>query len=116
MPDLFNKLTLDLQQTVLPVFTTVQILKELTDQCLAINQSLHQIKTHAKQYKARNPLNQTTSNIKTANSAPIQATTPTVLTIQPAINPATSYTASPATGLIHTQPTYSNSYRQALSN
>src|SRR6266576_1799215 len=37
LPDLFNKLTLDLQQAVLPVFTTVQTLKELTDHCLAIN-------------------------------------------------------------------------------
>jgi len=41
MPDLFNKLTLDLQHTVLPVFTTVQTLKVLMDHCLAIDQSLH---------------------------------------------------------------------------
>jgi len=31
MLNLFNKLTLDLQQAVLPVFTTMQMLKELTD-------------------------------------------------------------------------------------
>ena len=37
LPDLFNKLTLDLQQAVLLVFITVQTLKELTDQCLVIN-------------------------------------------------------------------------------
>src|SRR6266568_6934582 len=35
--DLFDKFTLDLQWAVLPVFTTVQTLKELTDQCLAID-------------------------------------------------------------------------------
>jgi len=40
MPDLFDKLTLDLQQAVLPVFTTVKMLKEFMDQCLAINQGL----------------------------------------------------------------------------
>src|SRR6266550_2569443 len=33
LPDLFNKLTLDLQQAILPIFITVQTLKELTDQC-----------------------------------------------------------------------------------
>ena len=31
MPDLFDKLTLDLQWAVLPVFTIVKMLKELTD-------------------------------------------------------------------------------------
>ena len=35
--DLFDKLTLDLQRAVLLVFTTIQTLKELTDQYLAIN-------------------------------------------------------------------------------
>src|SRR6266702_3496423 len=42
--DLFDKLTLDLQRAVLLVFITVQTLKELTDQYLAIDQGLRQIK------------------------------------------------------------------------
>ena len=111
MPDFFDKLTLDLQRAVLPVFTTVQTLKELTDQCLAIDQGLRRIKARAERYKARNPSNQTTSNTRTANSAPVQTTTPTAPTIQPAVNPAASHTASPATGLVHTQPIYSNPCR-----
>ena len=41
LPDLFDKLTLDLQRAVLLVYTTVQTLKELTDYCLAIDQGLH---------------------------------------------------------------------------
>jgi len=52
--DLFNKFTLNLQQAVLLVFTTVQTLKEFMDQCLAINQGLHQIKAYADWMKTRN--------------------------------------------------------------
>ena len=37
LPDLFNKLILDLQQAVLLVFITIQTPKELIDQCLAID-------------------------------------------------------------------------------
>ena len=37
LPDLFNKLTLDLQRAVLLAFTTAQTLKELMDHCLAID-------------------------------------------------------------------------------
>jgi hypothetical protein len=37
LPDLFDKLTLDLQRAVLPAYTTAQTLKGLTDHCLAIN-------------------------------------------------------------------------------
>ena len=81
MPDLFNKLTLDLQRAVLPVFTTMQMLKVLTDYCLAINQGLRQIKACAKRYKARNSLNQTASSIRTARSALAQSTTPISPTI-----------------------------------
>src|SRR6266705_1069696 len=57
LPDLFNKLTLDLQRAVLPVFTTIQTLKELTDQCLAIDQRLRRIKAYADWMKTRNLFN-----------------------------------------------------------
>src|SRR6266571_6232800 len=61
LPDLFDKLTLDLQRAVLPVFTTVQTLKELMDQCLAIDQGLRQIKARADRLKTRNLFNQAAS-------------------------------------------------------
>src|SRR6266568_1930209 len=72
LPDLFNKLTLDLQWVILPVFTTVQTLKELMDQCLAINQGLCQIKARADRMKTRNLSNQAASATRTARTAPVQ--------------------------------------------
>ena len=112
LPDLFDKLTLDLQRAVLPAFTTAQTLKELTDHCLAIDQGLRRIKARADRMKARNPSNQATSNARTARNTPVQPATPTT----PAANLATSRAASPAAGQTFTQPTYSDPYRQALSN
>ena len=67
--DLFDKVTLNLQQAVLLVFTTIQTLKEFTDQYLAINQSLHLIKTHADWIKTKNLLNQAAGTAKTAYTA-----------------------------------------------
>ena len=81
LPDLFNKLTLDLQRAILLVYTTVRTLKELIDYYLAINQGLHQIKAHVDWIKAKNPLNQATSNIKTALNTPVQPATPAANTI-----------------------------------
>ena len=42
-----------------------------------------------------------------AYSALAQSATP----ISPTVQPAASYIASPAIGLVHTQPIYSNPYR-----
>ena len=56
-------------------------------------------------------LNQTISNIRIANSAPIRAITPIALTIRPTINLAASYAASPTIGLVYARPIYSNPYR-----
>ena len=116
LPDLFDKLTLDLQRAVLPVYTTVQTLKELTDHCLAIDQGLRRIKARADRMKARNPSNQATSNARTARNALAQPATPAAPAIQPAANQAASRAASPAVGPASTRPTYNDPRRQALSN
>jgi hypothetical protein len=55
MPDLFDKLTIELQRAVLPTYTSMTTLKELTDQCQAIDQGLRRIKAREEQQKARNP-------------------------------------------------------------
>jgi hypothetical protein len=39
-PDLFDKLTLELQRTVLPVYLTLTTVKSLADECLSLDQSL----------------------------------------------------------------------------
>jgi len=116
MPDLFDKLTLDLQRAVLPVFTTVQTLKVLTDHCLSIDQGLRRIKARAERHKARNSPNQTASTTQTARNTPARSATPTAPAVQPAVNSAASRAASPAAGLAHTRPTYNDPRKQALSN
>jgi len=40
MPDLFDKLTLELRCTILPQYSTITSFKQLTDQCQAVDQGL----------------------------------------------------------------------------
>ena len=44
MPDLFDKLTLELRCTILPQYSTITSFKQLTDQCQAVDQGLRRIK------------------------------------------------------------------------
>src|SRR5277367_4183894 len=68
-PDLFDKLTLELQRTILPVYSTLKTVKTLADECLSLDQGLRRLKTRSDQLKARN---------SPAPSAPItQASKPT---------------------------------------
>ncbi len=116
LPDLFDKLTLDLQRAVLPVFTTVQTLKELTDHCLAIDQGLRRIKARAERLRARNPPNQATSNARTGRSTPVQSVTPAAQAGHSIVNPAASRAATPAASPANARPTYQNPRIQALSD
>src|SRR5579862_1441765 len=52
-PDLFDKLTMELQRTVLPVYSTLTVLKELADECLSIDQGLRRLKARSDRAKAR---------------------------------------------------------------
>ena len=36
-PDLFDKLTLELQRTILPIYSTLTIVKSLVDKCLSLD-------------------------------------------------------------------------------
>jgi hypothetical protein len=47
MPDLFDKLTLELRRTILPQYSTMTTLKQLTDQCQAVDQGLRRIKAES---------------------------------------------------------------------
>ena len=51
-----------------------------------------------------------------ACNALVQPAMSTVLVVQLAANYITSCVASPVTDLVSTQPTYSDPYKQALSN
>ena len=46
-PDLFDKLTLELQWTVLLIYSTLQTVKELSDKCLSLDQGLRRLKARA---------------------------------------------------------------------
>jgi hypothetical protein len=50
--DLFDKLTLELQRTVLLVYTTLSTEKALVDQCIALDNGLQQIRACSDQAKA----------------------------------------------------------------
>ena len=52
-PDLFDKLTLELQKTVLPVYTTLPTEKALADQCVALDNGLRRIRARSDRAKAR---------------------------------------------------------------
>jgi hypothetical protein len=52
-PDLFDKLTLELQRTVLLVYTTLSTEKALADQCVALDNGLRRIRARSDRAKAR---------------------------------------------------------------
>src|ERR1700722_10536080 len=54
--DLFDKLTLELQRTVLPVYSTLKTVKGLSDECLSLDQGLQQIKARSDRLKAKSTL------------------------------------------------------------
>ena len=53
LPDLFDKLTLDLQRAALPFYTTARTLQELSTHCLALDQGLRRIRARSDRLKAR---------------------------------------------------------------
>ena len=52
-PDLFDKLTLELQRTVLPVYSLLTTVKALADECLSLDQGLRRIKERSDRVKSR---------------------------------------------------------------
>src|SRR6266702_8120183 len=87
------------------------------DQCLAINQSLRQIKAHANWIKTRNLSNQATSATRTAHTTPVQqSATSATPTAQPPINPTAGRATTPAAPPVHARPMYKSPRIQALSD
>lgn len=113
LPDLFDKLTLELQRAVLPVYTTVKTLQELTNHCLSLDQGLRRIKARTDRLKARSPKNPgaDTGGEVRSPSVPMQATGP-----RSPIVKVEGRTGSPAAYPPPIRPTYSDSRKQALSD
>jgi hypothetical protein len=121
-PDLFDKLTLELQRTVLPVYSTLTTVKSLSDECLSLDQGLRRIKARAERAKARTaaftdrkaPVTPATATTRADTNRKPPATserpfsrepTPARTNSQPGTNPQTGFT----------RPIYDDSRKQALS-
>ena len=78
-PDLFDKLTLELQRTVLPIYSTLTTEKRLADECLSLDQGLRRLKAQSDRLKARNAFTGNFADCNTparTNSANCNTSTP----------------------------------------
>jgi Zinc knuckle len=101
-PDLFDKLTLELQRTVLPVYSTLTTEKTLADECLSLDQGLRRLKTRSDRLKARN------------SAAPRGPSTQTNKLTEQRERSATPAATTPRPTSV--RPTYDDPRKQALSN
>ena len=108
MPDMFDKLTLDLQRAALPFYTLAGTLQELSNHCLALDQGLRRIKARSERLKHRNaPSAASPAKNQTRTDAPAVAAKPLIR--EP--TPAPVYTRTPD----RVRPTYDDPRKQALS-
>jgi hypothetical protein len=75
-PDLFDKLTLELQRTVLPIYSSLNTIKSLADECLSLDQGLRRLKARSDRIKARTALTTTPPTRKTTATASTTHNTP----------------------------------------
>ena len=102
--DLFDKLTMELQRTLLPVYSTLTTAKMLADECLVLDQGLCRLKARSDRLKNRSPLPPTPSTRAVAPGTPRNL---------PAASPDPS---SRGTIPERARPVYSDPETQALSN
>src|SRR5436190_20002147 len=111
-PDLFDKLTLELQRTVLPVYSTLTTVKSLAEECLSIDQTLRRLKARSDRLKART--NHTAT--KTQNTIAPPAKTVTTANATHSVTTTPTRTPSQEATTERTCPSYSDPAIQALSN
>ena len=107
--DLFDKLTLELQRAVLPMYPDIQTAKELMQRCQALDQGLQRIKARVDRNKTRD---QTPRPATTTNSP--------VTDRKPPTNSQTDLQATrentPARPPLGLRPSYNNPKKQQLSD
>jgi hypothetical protein len=108
VPDLFDKLTLDLQRAVLPTYPNLRTLKELMQQCQALDQGLRRIKARAERTRTRKP----TYGSSTDQNPPLRAAS----SLSPPAAQRTTREGSPATPAFQERPTYDDPRKQRLSD
>src|SRR5436190_17881927 len=111
-PDLFDKLTLELQRTVLPVYSTLTTVKSLADECLSIDQTLCRLKARSDRRKART--NHTAMKTQNTIAPPTKTVATTNATHSVTTTPARTPSQEATTERTH--PSYSDPVIQALSN
>jgi zinc knuckle protein len=110
-PDLFDKLTIELQRTVLPIYSTLDTTKKLADECLSLDQGLRRLKARSERLKSRNapsvapPARNQSATATTRNQSATPTREPTPGT------QASSRESTPE----RTRPVYSEPWKQALS-
>ena len=112
VPDLFDKLTVDLQRAVLPTYPNLQTLKELMQQCQALDQGLRRIKARTERMKAKNPTNGPAPN----QMAPVRTATSPVSSANPTYVNRSTRKGTPTALTLQKRPPYNNPPQQALSN
>jgi hypothetical protein len=103
-PDLFDKLTMELQRTLLPIYSTLSTERALAEECLVLDQGLRRLKARSDRARNRNSL---------PSSPPIRV---------PPAGTSRSASATPSGApprgatLERARPVYSDPATQALSN
>ena len=101
-PDLFDKLTLELQRMVLPSYPMLTTVKALVDQCLFLDQGLRRIKARSDQVKSRTTTT-TVPTRRTALMATAHSTTATTATTRStSAMPARTFSRESTPALAHT--------------
>ena len=103
-PDLFDKLTLELQRTVLPSYPMLTTVKALADQCLFLDQGLRRIKARSDRVRSRTATATATAPAgKTALTAAVRSTTTTAATTRnTTAMPARTFSRESTPALAHT--------------
>ena len=125
-PDLFDKLTLELQRTVLPSYPMLTTVKALADQCLFLDQGLRRIKARSDRVKSRTATT-TALTGKTALTVAAHSATATAATIRStSAMPARTFSREPTPAPAHTsgreatpdrtRPKYQDPAAQTSSN
>jgi hypothetical protein len=119
IPDMFDKLTLDLQRAALPFYTSAKSLQELTNHCLALDQGLRRIKARSDRLKARTTgsIGLTDRNgprtLAPTQNPPVSDQNAPVTPTRPATRTSTPVPNTPATP---TRRLFNNPRLQALSD
>jgi hypothetical protein len=109
-PDLYDKLTMELQKAILPTLSSLTTHKALADQCLLLDRELKRLHERSDRIKARQSASATASkSTKTPEQNTSTITKPTTST------PAPAGQASTPSIFSKPRPTYNSPEMQALS-